>query len=193
MISLTNCSLILLGDKDGFGIGLAEESPLFMEAGTALPLDNRDASDPRFTDVYPANLGSDEWGPHQIIFDIVFSEPVNSIESIMFRAFTLGIQDGDSQVLGSNTDIKLYFDDNEVPLAFDTVDQFENYDGKWADFASMVEIEISDQFYSLLIDGKVTVRWEIYQLSSTSESYDSFAIDYCELQICKNENVTVDY
>ena len=45
----------LLGDKDGFEMGLADGESLSIPAGTPLPIDHRD-DDPAFTDVYPAGV-----------------------------------------------------------------------------------------------------------------------------------------
>jgi hypothetical protein len=67
----------------------------------------------------------------------------------------------------------------EIPNAFDQLDQF--------DFMNGNEIEIPTNLLSAFHDGKVKVRIEILQLNTSSESFDGFAIDYCELEICKAE------
>lgn len=177
------CITILVGDKDGFGMGLAAGSPLIMPAGTALPLDSRSSGDPLFTDIYPADLGDAQWPSHQIIYDVEFEKPVKTIVSARIKALTLGIQDGDNQVSGSDTDLKLYLDDVELPNAFDELDQFNMVDESWTDIAGTIEIEIPEQLLPTLLEGKIVVRLEILQLNP-SQSFDAFAIDYCELEIC---------
>jgi len=183
----SGCITFLLGDRDGFGIGLGEGDPLIVPAGTALPIDHRKAGDPSFTDIYPCDMGSSSSPSHQVIFQIDFVDPPKNITSAALKLMTLGIQDGDSQVYNSNTDVKLFLNDQEVPDAFDQVDQFDNFNGSWADLVSAVEIEIPSNILSSLNDGKLLIRIEIFQLNSTSQSYDAFAIDYCELEICGNK------
>jgi hypothetical protein len=183
----TTCMTFLLGDKDGFGIGLAEGEPWFLPGGTTLPIDYRSSGDPVFTDIYPADMAENGMPSHQIVYIISFTTPPQGIASATLRFSTAGIQDGDAQVAGSDTDVTLYVDDTEIPNAFDQLDQFDFMDGHWSDFASTHEIEIPTNLLSAFHDGKVKVRIEILQLNTSSESFDGFAIDYCELEICKAE------
>lgn len=183
----TTCNTFLLGDKDGFGVGLSEGEPWFLPGGTALPIDHRSSEDPAFTDIYPADMAESEMPSHQIKFTINFTNPTSSIASATLRFSTAGIQDGDAQVVGSDTDVKLYVDDHEIPNAFDQLDQFDFMDGNWADFASTHELEIPNNLLSSFRDGKVVVRMEILNLNPDSQSFDGFAIDYCELSICLEE------
>gem|GEM_PF-6225033 len=183
----TNCKTFLLGDKDGFGIGLSEGEPWVLPGGTALPIDYRSSGDPVFTDIYPADMAESEMPSHQIVFTINFKKPSPSIASATLRFSTAGIQDGDAQVVGSDTDVKLYVDDHEIPNAFDQLDQFDFIDGHWADFSSTHELEISNSLLPVFRDGKVVVRMEILNLNPDSQSFDGFAIDYCELSICVEE------
>ncbi len=186
---VNDCVTTLVGDKDGFGMNLAEGQPFFLEAGVSLPIDYRTANDARFTDIYPADLSNEDGSVHQVHYSFEFERPVNGIASAKFIMATLGIQDGDTQVYESDTDIKLFVDNEEIPEAFDTVDQFALMNGHWADFASIIEIEIPDELLFLLADGKAVVRWEIHQLNPGSQSYDAFAIDYCELEICLKQSI----
>jgi len=179
------CTSFLLGDKDGFGAGLQELQAFALPAGVALPVDWREPDDAPFTDIYPANIGNGSL--QQIVYVYEFERPDLNIQSAKLTLTTLGIQDGDSQVNGSDTDLKLYIDNNEVPNAFDDVDQFEYMDGNWTDFVSTLEIEIPEEFLPLLMDGKAEIRWETIQLDDYSQSADAFAIDYCELEICSGD------
>lgn len=178
------CMTILLGDKDGFGIGLTEKDPLMLPAGTSLPVDYRSNGDPWFTDIYPADMGASAEPAHQIQLAYEFEKPSKSIVSAKLKLMTLGIQDGDSQVVGSNTDIVLYLDNLEVPGAFDLIDQFDLIDGSWSDVVSSFEIKIPPDLFTVLLDGKTTLQIDILQLNPSTQSYDAFAIDYCELEIC---------
>jgi hypothetical protein len=101
---------------------------------------------------------------------------------------TAGIQDGDRQVSGSDTDIKLYLDNIEVPQAFDDVDQFDCKNGHWSDFVSSIEIEIPASVVQVFLDGRVEVRLVTLQMNKNCESVDAFAIDYCELEICTGDS-----
>jgi hypothetical protein len=178
------CLTVLLGDKDGFGMGLLEGSPFVLPAGTALPVDNRSSTDPRFTDIYPADMASSAIPTHLLNYVFDFAKPTQSITSVTLKFMTIGIQDGDGQVSGSDTDIKLYLDNMEQSNAFDGIDQFDFIDGSWSEFASNHEIEIPSDFLNSFNDGKVEIRMEILQLNPNPQSYDGFAIDYCELEIC---------
>lgn len=183
------CLTILLGDKDGFGIGLSEEDTWVLPAGTPLPIDYRDAGDPRFTDTYPADMGTSEQPSHEVLFTYTFAKPSKGIISAKLKLMTLGMQDDDSQVTGSDTDIGLYLDDIEVYGAFDHIDQFDLINGSWSELASDFEVEIPPGLLPVLIDGKVNVRIEILQLNPNMQSYDAFAIDYCELEVCFGDQV----
>jgi hypothetical protein len=179
-----SCMTFLLGDKDGFGFGLSEGEPWVLPGGTALPIDYRSSGDPVFTDIYPADMAESEIPSHQIVFTVNFTKPSLSIASATLRFSTAGIQDGDAQVVGSDTDVTLYVDDHEIPNAFDQLDQFDFMNGNWADFASTHELEIPNSLLPVFRDGKVVVRMEILNLNPDSQSFDGFAIDYCELKIC---------
>lgn len=181
------CMTFLLGDKDGFGWGLSEGEPWMLPGGTALPIDYRSSEDPAFTDIYPADITDNGMTTHQIEYTLNFINPPNAITGALLRFSTVGIQDGDAQVVGSDTDVTLYVDDHEVPNAFDQLDQFDFIDGNWADFASTHVVEIPNNLFSSFRDGKVVVRMEILNLNSNSQSFDGFAIDYCELNICVEE------
>jgi hypothetical protein len=178
------CTVMVLGDNDGFGMGLAEGGGLSLKAGTSLPIDHRTAGDPNFTDIYSAEMGGSSNMPYQILFTMEFAKPTTAISSAKFRLNTLGIQDGDNQVCGVDTDIRVYIDGQEIPNALDQVDQFDMVNGSWADIASHIELEIPANLLYVLNDGKVQVRWDMLQLNPNSQSHEGFAIDYCELQLC---------
>lgn len=178
------CATFLLGDRDGFGMGLLPGYPLVLPGGTSLPIDYRVVTDPVFTDIYPCDMASSASPTHEVLFEFDFIKPKDNIESATLKLITLGIQDGDTQVAGSDTDIKLFLDNMEIPKAFDHVDQFANINGIWSDFVSNVEIEVPLGILTVLNDGKIQVRIEILQLNVNSQSYDGFAIDYCELEMC---------
>ena len=180
------CIVSLLGDKDGFGMGLTNGATFTLAGGTSLPMDHRSTTDPRFTDLYPADMADSPAPSHVIRYVHKFTSFSGTAVSAVLHLNTLGIQNGDSQVYGSDTDIKLFLDNEEVPNAFDLVDQFDFIDGKWSDFAGLVDIDIPASLIHVLNDGSVEVRWELYQLVPNSSSYDAFAIDYSELEICKN-------
>lgn len=61
--------------------------------------------------------------------------------------------------------------------------------GSWSELASDFEVEIPPGLLPVLIDGKVNVRIEILQLNPNMQSYDAFAIDYCELEVCFGDQV----
>lgn len=178
------CSVFLLGDKDGFGMGLADGGSLSLKAGTTLPIDHRTTPDPNFTDIYSAEMGGSSSSPYQVLYTMEFTKPSQAIASAKFMLNTLGIQDGDNQVFGVDTDIRVYIDDQEIPNALDHVDQFDLVNGSWADLASTIELEIPSNLLYVLNDGKVLVRWDMLQLNPNSQSHEGFAIDYCELELC---------
>ncbi|MBL7850284.1 MAG: hypothetical protein JNN04_05230 [Cyclobacteriaceae bacterium] len=180
------CTTFLLGDKDGFGQGFKEGHALYLPAGTSLPL-NWQNNDPFFTDVYPADIAPNGNSTHQIQFSMEYTPP-SQIGSARILLNTLGIQDGDAQVCGSDTDIKLFIDGQEIPQAFDAIDQFDNMDGRWSDIAGHLEITVPGNLLYLLKDGKVDFRWEILQKIPGMQSYDAFAIDYIELSLCTGDD-----
>ncbi len=182
----TSCSTVLLGDKDGFGQGFKDGYALYVPGGTSLPLDWR-SNDPLFTDVYPADIAPSGNCTHQIQFTMQFTPP-SQIGSAKLHLTTLGIQDGDQQVCNSDTDIKLFMDGQEIPGAFDAIDQFDNISGKWSDFVSSFDIAIPQSLLPLLKDGSITLQWKIIQTVPGVQSYDSFAIDYCELTVCSPDS-----
>lgn len=178
------CRVVLLGDKDGFGMGLPDGGAFSVAGGTSLPISHRSPDDAAFTDVYPADLGGTSSVPYQVLFTMVFDKPTGSISSAKFKLNTLGIQDGDGQVCGVDTDIKVFIDGQEIPNAFDNIDQFDIVNGAWSDIASRIELVIPTNLLYVLNDGKVEVKWNLIQLNPGSQSHDAFAIDYCELEIC---------
>ncbi len=171
---------LLVGDKDGFGIGL--------EDGDLLPasdpvFDGRDASDPQFTDTWPARPVG---GADAITYSHTFVPPP-LIRNAQLTMRTSDIQDGDSQVLGSDIDIHLFLDDLEVPGAFDAVDQFDFFPNVgFAGIVGTVTIDIPTSHFSLMSDGRLVVRIEMEQLG-TAPSIDAFAIDFSELIINLND------
>jgi hypothetical protein len=173
----------LLGDKDGFGIGLKDGDAWTPgPPGTQLPIDYR-KNDPHFTDIYPADLGmgfpSDRTFSYIHEFDLAGRE----ITSAKFIFTTLGIQDGDSQVFGSDTGIKLFVDGIEIPGALDHVDQFDKVEGIWSSLVGTIEVEIPANIWPSFTDGLIEVKWKILQMNPNSQSYDAFAIDYSELEV----------
>ena len=166
----------LIGDKDGFGIGLVD-GDIWSPATSGVktwPISYQD-NDPEFTDIYPAN----KYGV------INYQHSFNAIETELLSAkfvfTTLGIQDGDNQVYGSDTDILFFIDGEEVEAAFDNVDQFDYYDGKWMSSIGTIELAIPQHLLHHLQDGEVKVRWEVLQLTACEGCLDAFAIDYSEL------------
>ena len=104
------------------------------------------------------------------------------VVSATLTLFTLGVQDGDTQVSGSNTDIRLFLDNVELPGAFDSVDQF-TFDGlEFVETAGTVSLTIPDSHFGLLSDGVLEVTILVLQLG-TAPSTDAIAIDYSELLI----------
>lgn len=161
----------LLGDADGFGMGLSEGDQRPVAAGF---FDNRTSEDPPFTDVQPA--------PREFSFLHSFAPPFFGIRSATLELFTLGISDGDNQVVGSDTDIRLYLDGQEVPGAFDEVDQFGWSGSEWVFIAGSVSIPIPAPLISKLEDGVVEVRIEILQLA-THAGWNAIAIDFSEFLV----------
>lgn len=181
----TNCRVVLLGDRDGFGAGLLPGQAFHIPAGTALPIDFRTVTDLLFTDIYPADMCCGTEPARQFEFVINFDASTATLKKSTLRFLTIGIQDGDSQVYNSSTDIRVFVDDVEIAGALDAVDQFDFLDGQWVGFVGHVEIEIPANMLYLVADGHVVVRWEIHQLIGGA-NYDAFAIDYCELELCEN-------
>lgn len=176
------CITALYGDVDGFGKGFGEGYSLSLAGGTSLPLDWR-KQDPAFTDIYPADIEPSGKCSHKIYFTLTFVPP-SSVASATLHLTTLGIQDGDNQVYGSDTDIRLWIDGVELPGAFDAIDQFDLANGSWADFVSSFDITIPKDMLKLFHDGTVELQWEMVQTIPGSSSYDAFAIDYCQLTVC---------
>lgn len=157
------------GDRDGFGLGLVEGDTW---QGS---FDERESGDPAFTDRMPADLDF-TW---TLGYPILAGAQVTGAELVLF---TLGVQDGDSQVVGSDTDIRLYVDGIEVAGAFDAVDQFDWIGGQWTSIAGKVLIPMPEAVLPSLADGSASVRIEILQLG-TAPSTDAIAIDYSLLQL----------
>jgi len=187
---LTSCISVLLGDKDGFGLGLKEGDPFFERMGVMLPWDYREPSDPRQTDIYPADMGTSSVPTQLVKFDFEFDLIPNGISSATLTLFTLGIQDGGTNVVGCDYDYVLYLDGKEVQGAFDDIDQFGFINGRWAGLASTIEFELKEEFFSVLRDGKVSVRIEIKQLGP-GESMDAFLLDFAELTLCPSNQPAV--
>jgi hypothetical protein len=166
----------LLGDKDGFGIGLVEGDIRPESEGF---FDMRDPADPYFTDSYPVS----QPGLYNFNYTHSFSMPSTPVTEAHLNLFTLGIQDGDDQIEGSDPDILLYIDGMEIPNAFDDIDQFDWFsEYGWTSIASLVTIDIPSNLLSALDDGNATLRFEIKQYGS-HPGKDAFAIDYSELII----------
>lgn len=165
----------LLGDKDGFGFGMQEG-----DIRPASIFDNREPDDPFFTDTW--SVPTEGFYPSvHFSYTQSFSPPLDTVISAELSMFTLGISDGDSQVVGSDTDIQLFLDDVELPGAFDDVDQFDFYtDVGWAEEAGLITIEIPEEIFAHFADGELVVKFEIHQLG-TAPSVDGFSIDYSEV------------
>jgi hypothetical protein len=161
----------VLGDKDGFGQGLSEGDTTPVSA-PYFNFDLRSASDPFFTDVRPLAV--------PFTYTHVFVPPLSTHTHRELRMLTLGIQDGDNQVVGRDMDVRLFLDNVEVPGAFDSVDQFEFIGGVWSAIVGYVTIEIPSSHDSLLADGQVEIRLEVED-SGTPQSGVGFAIDYSEI------------
>ncbi|MFC2126556.1 DUF4493 domain-containing protein, partial [Bacteroidota bacterium] len=160
----------LIGDKDGFGIGL-EDGQIYNGDW----FDNRENDDPVFTDMLPPPNHADFTYSHSF-------DPVCNINSAELNIFTLGIQDGDNQVYQSDTDIKLFINDIEIPQAFDDVDQFDLVNSEWVSFAGQVTIPIPDNMLVELTSGKIDVRIVTLALGEY-QGLDVFALDFSELVI----------
>ena len=161
----------LLGDKDGFGFGLKEGD----RRPVPFSFDNREPDDPFFTDVEP--IASSFSYTHTFVLGD------RTIAAAELRMLTAGIQDGDTQVVGSDTDVRLFLDNVEVPNAFDDVDQFDFFSGVgFAEIVGSVTIEIPENLLTLLSDGEIVVRVQVLQLG-TAPSTDAFAMDFSELII----------
>ena len=171
--SMANAEVVtsLLGDKDGFGLGLVEGD----QRSVVDPFfDNRELGDPMFTDVMPI--------PTSVSYLHSFSLLGVPVLSATLELFTLGVQDGDTQVVGSDTDIKLFIDGVELPGAFDTVDQFASSPSVFVDLAGLVSFPIPNTMLSLFDDGSVEIQINILQLGSVP-STDAIAIDFSELNL----------
>lgn len=169
------CRVSLIGDKDGFGLGL-DDGDIWSPATSGIktwPISYQN-NDAEFTDIYPA----DKYGviEYQHNFCVIDTELI----SARFAFTTLGIEDGDKQVYGSDTDILFFIDGEEVEVAFDNVDQFDNYNGNWMGSVGTIEFVVPQLLLHYLQDGAVKVRWKILQLS-TCGCTDALAIDYSEL------------
>lgn len=165
----------LVGDKDGFGLGLQEGDFYTSESGF---FDKRNA-DPMFTDVYPMD--------DSITYTHTF-DTLGRIQSAYFTFLTLGIQDGDTQVPGSDVDERMYINGKEIIGAFDDVDQFAYVDSNWAGIVGTVKVFVPSELFSELDTGVVDVEIEIMQYGE-SQSIDAIAIDYSELVINYYEDV----
>jgi hypothetical protein len=180
----------LLGDRDGFGYGLAE-GDIRPTAPAHAFFDHREPGDPDFTDVNPIPV---TWGLRQTVFSYEhqFDVPDGmSLAAASFNWFTLGIQDADRQVLGFETDIRLFLDGVEVPVAFDLVDQFDYYPLGWAEIAGSVSINVPPDLLRLFADGRVVVTFETHALGS-HEGVDSYAIDFSQLTLLHREKTAVE-
>ena len=165
-----------LGDKDGFGIGLTEGAQRSLGF-----FDARQREDPPFTDVLPVPL--DEPGiPCTFSFSHSFDLNNEAVAAATLTFFMLGVQDGDSQVQGSDMELRLFLDGIEVAGAFDDVDQFL-FDGmEFVEVAETVRFLIADERLTLLSDGVVEVRMESFDLLRDN-ACEGFAIDFSELVI----------
>jgi hypothetical protein len=162
----------LLGDKDGFGMGLVDGDERPVSLGF---FDNRGLGDPVFTDVEP--VPADFTYNHQLDLP-----PHPLILSATVSLLTLGVQDGDNQVVGSDTDIRLFVDGVEVPHAFDDVDQFSFNGSEFVEEVGLVDIAMPRPLIRHFLDGNAQVRLQILQLG-TASSTDAIAIDYSELTV----------
>lgn len=160
----------LIGDRDQFGINLREGGRRVASLGG---FDAREPTDPHFTDV----LGQ---GVSTFTYRHTYSVAGRGdIRSAQLTLMALGVQDGDTNVTGSNTDIRLYLDGVEIPRAFDKVDQFSLKDSAWGQSAGQITITLPDSVLSELADGEVEVR--IDNAQHGTGGLDSYAIDFSEL------------
>ena len=165
----------LVGDKDGFGFGLTEGEQRPVSLGA---FDNREADDPPFTDSLPA--------PSDFTFLHEYRLPSGaSPVRATLRLFTLGVQDGDTQGVGSEQDMRLFIDGFEVTGAFDSVDQFSHDGSQFVETAGLVTVPIPEALlYLFAVGGGSDVRILILQVAeSPSTGTDAIAIDYSELII----------
>jgi hypothetical protein len=161
---------IALGDVDHFGTGIPNSWRPDSEG--PLPNDNRTSTDPYFTDIYPANFDG------LIEYDFQFNIPTDSIISADFHFSTFGIQDHDMRDLAFNdTDIKFFFDGNEIKGAFDSINQLTWSAGKALPVSGGFSMPVPNKLLKYIQDGEVSIRIEIYQYGSSGE-LDIFAIDY---------------
>ncbi len=103
--------------------------------------------------------------------------PYETIVSAELSFFTLGVADGETQIPGSYTDVRLFVDGVEVDGAFDDLDQIDPGGSRWIQTAGFYSISIPESLFSALLDGKVEVTIEFLQRG------DAFAIDFSELTI----------
>jgi thiol-disulfide isomerase/thioredoxin len=163
----------LAGDKDGFGLGLEEGDERPTTTG-GYGFNNREPDDPPCMDMMSR---SDD-----LVYTHSFNLNGRTVISAELSIMTLGVQDGDTQVTGSDTDIRLFLDAMEVDGAFDDLDQFRYNGSAWVEIAGLYTISIPNDILSVLSDGSVEVRIQILQLG-TSSSIDAIAIDFSELRI----------
>jgi hypothetical protein len=162
----------VVGDSDGFGLGMAEGG--VRSVGNPV-FDNREPDDPGFTDHWPAGT--------EIEYEHSVTVPEQGVATAAYlELFTLGIQDGDSQVLGSNTDIELFVDGIVVPAAFDDIDQFISQSDGFFEIAGTVRIDLPSSVLAELNDGHAVIRIVTNQLGS-APSYDAFSIDYSRMHV----------
>jgi Excalibur calcium-binding domain len=163
----------VVGDRDGFGYGLTDGQ--YQNGGF---FDYRQLGDPDFTDVYPAPA---TYSPRLAVYSYEhqFDVPdgMNSAAAY-FDWLTLGIQDGDMQVAGGDTDIRLLLDGVEVPAAFDTVDQFDFL----GEIAGSVSIDVPPALFPQFADGRVVVTLETHALGSY-DGLDAYATDFSQLTL----------
>jgi len=169
----------MLGDNDGFGLGLLEGDTRAPSLGN---FDTRAPGDPLFTD-------------HAPVVDVSYTQFLgagfSSINSAEIQFFSLGIQDGDSQVFQSDIDLRLFLDGVELLGAFDIVDQFDFLGGAFVEIAGLVTITIPNTMFGLLLDGSVDVQIENLQLNPNAvSSGDSFALDFSRFNLDVELNAT---
>jgi len=162
----------LLGDKDGFGLGLQPG-----DESASGSFDERATSDPVFTDSYPVLY------PCTADFSYVHSFSLSgTIVAARLGLLTMGIQDGDSQVYGSDIEIRVFIDSVEIPGALDDVDQFYHNGTEWVATVGVVSLAIPPDLFGYLGDGEVEVSFVNRNLLDPGR-YDAFAIDFSELVI----------
>jgi len=174
----------LLGDKDGFGMGRGEGAI----APSPQNFDNREADDPFFTDVWSVPwVGTFPSGSISYTHTWASSSEI-PIGRATLSLLTQGIQDGDSQVVGRDQDLRLFIDNVEVPKAFDEIDQFDFFPGiGYAEIVGLVQIEIPEDLFPLLADSQAEIRIESHS-SGPSAGLDGIAIDYSEFSVSFNLN-----